>query len=464
MEEEKPNPKPNLWSKIKSFFTSKKNIKSVEILETPLKAFIQRSEYNQLIQKDSDFVYKFPGLKESEVEDFLMIYYSHKQHQCKHCLKEKILILRILQKDILVKIFMASELTKDSIKILSQEYLHEGFYQMHLIHLQKQIDLKIFDQNKSNLIDSTRSNTNYLETPQNEKTFFQIQGIKNSIGKNFITMLSKNDENLQNKRMSQKTGFNFSEYNYEFESSKKKKKNNFFKKTPLKKFRMSVQTQQKINSKNSNLMKSSLKDFGKNDEPADSKSRRMSKRNKSKLSNIFSSDNKKIKFLGNSKNFIQSEKKIKINKMSNKKNNVLLSDGLENKILIPKSTLTLEWSESVLNPYASPKNNGFKSRKFKNNKINEFTSLKNIQIVNNANFQNDETNEKWFLNSKKRKTYQNDNNKFFKLIKTKSRFSTKNSIKQGSRKSTDWFRLEEIDKMKKVKDLDFSRMNSNPRR
>ena len=158
----------------------------------------------------------------------------------------------------------------------------------------------------------------------------------------------------------------------------------------------------------------------------------------------------KHKFSGITKNFIRSKNKKKINKMLNKKANFKITNDItENKrILIPKSTLTLEWSESALNPFASPKNmTGFKSRRSKNNKINGFTSLKNIQIVNNVNFQNNNYNDqikktnKWFMKSENRKTQGKIKTKnFFKNFKTNERFSTKNERKGGIRKTSDFFR------------------------
>jgi hypothetical protein len=466
-----------LWSKIKSFFLSNKKSKKTDHLQKSLKAFIQESKMQNHLDKNSKIIYKYPGLKEQEIEDFLMIYYSENKHECRFCLNEKILIIRIFQKDILKKIDFTCDLTRNSIEIFNNEFLNIGIKDTKLI-----FNSKFTSKNINN--GSTKSNTYLPETPQNGiKGLKKIKGIRNSFGGEFSSLESTGKYPQKERKSNSKKVMNknaFCEYDFDFVNNNESE--NARSRNSLNRF---VSLENSMNHRNDDRQsrqalqseKSRVKESIEKFNESGSKLRRMSRRSKSKLSNYFKSD-QKVKNNPNMKspllkNFNNTSKK------SNKKIGSyrvipldLTNKNKEKPILIPKSKLTLEWSKPRLNPFGSPKNKFDFDNILSSNNRHGFTSLKHIHI--NHKKKNDNKKENLYLNQRFSNTFKwpkkNDKKKnskeFLSLLKSHEQVSSKSKQQLLKEKKINIFQMDEIDKLvnQKMKNLDFSRMNSNPQR
>ena len=430
-----PPKKMNMWSRFKSFFSSKnkKESENNEVIK-PLQMFIEQSRMNQLNEHKEKYKFEYPGLKETEVENFLMVYYAKREHLCDHCQEEKTLIIRILQKDITNKIFHSSAITENSIKVLTSKHISDEFYPNYMSKAASRKKLNLCSINDL----STRSNTNFLMSPKVGIFSSSKNGKKNF---NWGSQKQINTIKIEHNK--------FSEYDYEEKRNKnlkrKESQNKISNNFSLKKFR----SKNNLKSSSSNQKVYNFDYFGdeKNQVSKDNKFQRIKKRKKSRISNFFNeSEKKKLSFTDNSE-----------------------ENGRAREIFIPKSIRTFNWNNKSPDRFTSPTNKmtnlNFLGNKTTNKK-SKIMSMKDINLNPNKYF-NKQSSKNSNTVMKRRFSVSRNNKNLQNNLLNSSRKSTqkRDSLPiKSDRKSVEVFRLEAMDKLdfNKMKEIDFSRMNTKP--
>lgn len=296
----KPKPKSkisSLWSTIKSLFSKSKKPKVEEKVLTSLQVLIQTSQYNQQTEPQKNFVFEFPGLGESQVEQFLGVYFYPRGFTCKHCAKERGLILLILKRDILAKIAYVSRLTLESVGVLVTSQLGADCYKEIMEGIREEGGNRFVSKNfvgKPVRDESTRANTHMLDAHESEvQKLVKIKGIKNTL--NAFGSLQGNSVRgkggFYDRRASQKNHLRFCEYDFEKNPSpevrrKEREGGLFYRNTSI----LNTERRSTGNSFDAGRTLTTQTKRGRHEEAGDSgnnreKLRRMSQRKKSRLSN-----------------------------------------------------------------------------------------------------------------------------------------------------------------------------------
>jgi hypothetical protein len=455
----KKKKKISIWSSIKSFFSKKSKKKKSEdnIVESLEK--VGDSQQNQRVPENDDFSFEFPGLSESQIESLIAFYFYPKQHQCEFCEEETVLIKNLLQKDILLKINRISEMTLESIRVINCTLFGKDSFQNLL---DESRSLKLDFKEKRRRDQSTRPNTNFLDSPDPMVSDrVKIEGIKNSLHSSSNFRNNEEWGNYRDKRT------NFCEYDFDFKSERKSKqfKNN-----------VSINSSKNFQKQRNPVRHTWDKGSGQK-EDTDAKIRRMSLRQKSKLSNFLKGENpqRSMKFLSTPKKSetgirFETEGRPSLGRLSMKsaKEELMQSIKLHRRISVPKSKINLDWSSSSrLQSLVSPSNkismatlgnlnfgDGFASQRNIKGSRKRTLDLKQQQVnINFGNLQVTRDKKKGslrghqFLNSLGRE-------------KKKGQENVQPTRREGL------FRMDIIDDMEKgvIKDLDFSQLNSVPRK
>lgn len=458
--------KKSFWDKIKSFFTGKKLTEQAEEVVEPLKAFIEQSKFNQLKDQNEEVVFEYPGLNEAEVEKFLMIYYTGREHVCEHCVEEKKLIVRILQKDIVAKIHYSADLTRNSVKAISSKHLglqfFERAYRAQAVTGKK--NPKLLNEG------STQANTKLPMSPSagNQVGAFNTNNFSESEG------TPNWDKSLQRAKAVMNK---FSEYDFECQRKSTKLRGNFHKKRGSNLFSMksekTVTNLADFSSKPRNATGLQNFDYFGEEEasPDKSKLRRMSRRRKSKMSNYFKSDKSldsstKMKTLGSSvRSFMQEDDAARRLGRGDQKNALAESWAVQSgirQISVPKSRISaglkLFSMTSISNP-ATKTLKGITASKI----IGKMTSLRNVDSKKEFLGAREKTNQGTFGD--------NGGDARFKKKRANSVMQPGLDAMRQAEKSPwtgkrDIFHISGMDGInaKSMKKVDFSKLNSFPRR
>lgn len=447
-----PEPKKtSFWTKIKSFFGSKVKPSTTKTAKRRLKAFIQESRVNQSSDENSDVIFEYPGLKESQIESFFLFYYLEKQHECRHCHREKRLIVRMFQKDILAKIGFALDLTRQSVKIVCAQVLGPD-----------RVD-KIFAQHKSHVLyeDSTKSHTKAIDASSE-----QIGRLRRV------------------KRRKKEKKADFCEYDFVFNINRSTSRLGKKQGEGLHEFRSQIHPSPSSQREFDNMLKIPKRD-------SMSKLERMSQRSTSKLSNYFKSESKpkpgeNARILREKGSFSERKVPNPIPSPMNVGQFRPNASGKSKAIIVPPSTLNLDWSSPKFTFFKkSPKEDGMaRESRASQSKLRGFTSLKHIGLptgreaderqLNLARMSSQKTilndlnrlpsqgsNWPWGNSLRKKKTSED----FLNMLQKKLPKQIQSKIQSSRAGKNQIFRLEALDNLGKgeIKQIDFSQMNSQPR-